>query len=100
MTALPATVDDVCPHDESLASGLVITHIRELIMRGALVAGQRLPPERELARRIGVSRPSIRGGLRSLRAKGVLTTRRGSGTYVADGPPTLDSEPLRFLAAL
>ena len=41
-----------------------------------------------------VSRPSLRAGLRSLAAKGVLVTRHGTGTFVADGPPTLDSEPL------
>jgi GntR family transcriptional repressor for pyruvate dehydrogenase complex len=85
---------------EGVASGLVIAHVRGLILRGELQPGQRLLPERELARQIGVSRPSVRAGLRSLRAKGVLTTRHGSGTFVSDGPPRLDSEPLNFLAAL
>lgn len=85
---------------ECLATELVISHIRGLILRGSLKPGERLPPERELARRIGVSRPSVRAGLRSLAAKGVLVTRRGAGTFVADGPPVLDSEPLSFLAAL
>ena len=42
----------------------------------------------------------MRAGLQSLVAKGVLVTRHGAGTSVADGPPTLDSEPLSFLAAL
>jgi len=101
MTSVHTAVDAIAPReDDRLVSELVITHIRELIMRGDLLPGQRLRPERELARRIGVSRPSIRAGLRALRAQGVLVTRRGSGTYVADGPPTLDSEPLEFLAAL
>jgi len=85
---------------EGLASGRVIRQIRDLILRGDLKPGQRLAPERELAEQIGVSRPSVRAGLRSLRAKGVLTTRHGSGTFVSDGPPILDSEPLSFLAAL
>jgi GntR family transcriptional repressor for pyruvate dehydrogenase complex len=85
---------------EGIASGRVIAHIRGLILGGELKPGQRLPPERELGRLIGVSRPSVRAGLRSLRSKGVLTTRHGSGTFVSDGPPTLDSEPLSFLAAL
>jgi GntR family transcriptional repressor for pyruvate dehydrogenase complex len=47
-----------------------------------------------------VSRPTIRAGLRALSAMGVIQSRHGSGTYISDGPPTLGSEPLRFLAAL
>jgi len=85
---------------EGLATELVIAHVRGLILRSEMRAGEQLPPERELARRIGVSRPSVRAGLRSLAAKGVLVTRHGAGTFVSDGPPVLDSEPLSFLAAL
>src|SRR5690606_33867599 len=70
------------------------------IEQGALRPGDRLPAERELALRVGVSRPSVRAGLRSLAAMAVLRTRHGSGTYVADGPPVLDSRPLRLLASL
>jgi GntR family transcriptional regulator, transcriptional repressor for pyruvate dehydrogenase complex len=47
-----------------------------------------------------VSRPSVRSGLRSLAAIGVVQTRHGSGTYITDGPPALDSAPLGMLAAL
>src|SRR5258706_4991569 len=78
----------------------VVSQMREVIARGELRPGDRLPPERELALRLGVSRPSIRAGLRSLIAMGILRARQGSGTYIAEGPPTLDSEPLRLLAAL
>jgi len=85
---------------EGLATGLVIAHVRGFLLRGELRPGEQLPGERELARRIGVSRPSVRAGLRSLAAKGVLVTRRGAGTFVSDGPPALDSEQLSFLAAL
>jgi GntR family transcriptional repressor for pyruvate dehydrogenase complex len=85
---------------EGLATEVVIAHVRGLILRGELRPGERLPPERGLARRIGISRPSLRAGLRSLAAKGVLVTRHGAGTFVSDGPPVLDSEPLSFLAAL
>src|SRR5207247_11187911 len=81
-------------------TALVITHVRGLLRRGKLRPGQQLPPERGLARRIGVSRPSVRAGLRSLAAKGLLVTRHGAGTFVAAGPPMLDSEPLSLLAAL
>src|SRR5439155_1090453 len=81
-------------------TALVITHVRGLLRRGKLSPGQQLPPERELARRIGVSRPSVRAALRSLAAKGLLVTRHGAGTFVAAGPPMLDSEPLSLLATL
>jgi GntR family transcriptional repressor for pyruvate dehydrogenase complex len=71
-----------------------------MIARGELGAGDRLPPERELAKQLGISRPSLRAGLRSLIAMGVLRSRHGSGTYIAEGPPELHSESLRLLAAL
>jgi len=78
----------------------VITYVRELIAKGELRQGDRLPAERDLATKLGVSRPTIRAGLRALSAMGVVKSRHGSGTYIPDGPPTLGSEPLRFLAAL
>jgi GntR family transcriptional regulator, transcriptional repressor for pyruvate dehydrogenase complex len=78
----------------------VVTHIRGLIERGELRPGDRLPAERHLAARLGVSRPSVRAGLRALSAMGVVQPRHGSGTYIPDGPPVLGSEPISFLAAL
>ena len=44
--------------------------------------------------------PTVRAGLRTLAALGVVRSRRGSGTYIPDGPPTLGAEALSFLAAL
>jgi GntR family transcriptional repressor for pyruvate dehydrogenase complex len=85
---------------DGLLSDVVVAHVRRQILRGELQRGARLPPERELVRSLGVSRTSVRGGLQALVAKGVLVTRHGAGTFVADGPPVLDSEPLSLLAAL
>lgn len=62
--------------------------------------GDRLPPERELATQLRISRPSLRAGLSSLISMGVLKSRQGAGTFLVDGPPALDSEPLRLLAEL
>jgi GntR family transcriptional repressor for pyruvate dehydrogenase complex len=84
--------------DDSAAQ--VVAHVRELIDRGALGPGARLPPERDLAAQVGVSRPTVRAGLRTLAALGVVRSRRGSGTYIPEGPPTLGAEALSFLAAL
>lgn len=78
----------------------VITYVRDLIARGELRPGDRLPAERDLALELRVSRPTIRAGLRALAAMGVVVSKHGSGTYIPDGPPILGSEPLRFLAAL
>ncbi len=85
---------------DGVTAELVVQHVRGLIERGELRPGDRLPAERELAVQLGVSRPSVRAGLRSLAAIGVLQTRHGAGTFITDGPPTLGSEPLSFLAAL
>ena len=78
----------------------VVGFVRDLIDRGRLHPGDRLPAERDLAVQIGVSRPSVRAGLHALAAMGVVQSRHGSGTYIPDGPPSLGSEPLSFLAAL
>src|SRR4051794_38027546 len=79
---------------------LVVDAVRGQIERGQLRSGQRLPPERELAARLGVSRPSVRTGLRPLATMGIGRSRHGSGTYVTDGPPRLDVRPLRLLSVL
>jgi GntR family transcriptional repressor for pyruvate dehydrogenase complex len=49
---------------------------------------------------MGVSRPSLRSGLRTLQAMGIITSRRGAGTFIVEGPPHLGKAPLQFLAAL
>ena len=73
-----------------------------MIQRGELQHGDRLPPERDLAKMLGVSRPTLRAGIRSLSAVGVLQSKQGAGTFVveADESPTLDSSPLSLMAAL
>ena len=78
----------------------VVAHVRALIDRGSLRPGDRLPAERDLASRIGVSRPTVRAGLHALAAMGVVRSRHGSGTFIPAGPPALAPEPLSFLAAL
>ncbi len=85
---------------EVAAAELVVRHVRERIDRGDIGPGDRLPAERELALQVGVSRPSVRAGLRALAAMGVVQSRHGAGTFIRGGPPSLGSEPLSFLAAL
>ena len=65
-------------------SSAVVRQIEQLILRGILRPGERLPAERELAERTGVSRPSLRDAIKALQDAGLLTARPGAGIYVAD----------------
>lgn len=65
-------------------SAVVRRQIELLILRGILRPGERLPGERELAERMGVSRPSLREAVAELQADGLITARAGSGIYVAE----------------
>ena len=57
--------------------------ISDLIASGEFVPGQRLPGERELARQLGVSRPSVREALIALEVEGKVEVRVGSGVFVS-----------------
>jgi GntR family transcriptional repressor for pyruvate dehydrogenase complex len=65
-------------------STAVTRQIEKLILQGILRPGERLPAERDLAEKLGVSRPSLREAVAELQDKGLLTTRAGAGIYVAD----------------
>ena len=70
--------------DAEKLSQSVVHQIERLILQGILRPAERLPSERELAERMGVSRPSLREAVAELEAAGLLVTRAGSGIYVAD----------------
>lgn len=63
----------------------IADQIRSLVRSGEYTAGQRLPPERDLARQLGVSRPSVREALIALEVEGLVEVRIGSGIYVVGG---------------
>jgi GntR family transcriptional regulator, transcriptional repressor for pyruvate dehydrogenase complex len=96
----PGPRGPVSGHQAEGGTGQVVAYVRDLIERGELKPGDRLPAERDLATEIGVSRPTIRAGLRTLAAMGVVRSRHGSGTYIPEGPPALNTDALSFLAAL
>jgi GntR family transcriptional regulator, transcriptional repressor for pyruvate dehydrogenase complex len=66
-----------------------IQQVRQLIVTGQLVPGQRLPPEPELAESLGTSRGTVREAVRALVTARVLDVRRGDGTYVTSLRPEL-----------
>lgn len=80
----------------------VVANLREMIHRGEIKAGDKLPPERDLAQLLNVSRPTLRAGIRSLVAIGVLQSKQGAGTFVVgnEGPPSLDGNQLKLLVSL
>jgi GntR family transcriptional repressor for pyruvate dehydrogenase complex len=78
----------------------VVNHVRSLIENGTLQPGDKIPPERELARDLKISRASLRTGIGYLAAMGVMKIRHGVGTFVADGPPDLGKASLSFMGAL
>ena len=65
-------------------SQAVMRQIELLILRGILRPGERLPAERDLAEKLGVSRPSLREAIGALQDDGLLTSKAGAGVYVAD----------------
>ena len=62
----------------------IADQIAALIEAGEYSAGARLPPERDLAKQLGVSRPSVREALIALEVEGYVEVRMGSGVYVLD----------------
>lgn len=64
----------------------IAEQLRGLIVGGEFEAGTRLPAERDLAKQLGVSRPSVREALIALEVEGWVEVRTGSGIYVQPGP--------------
>ena len=63
-------------------------------------AGDRLPPERDLAEILGVSRASLRGALKAFQVMGVLEVRQGSGNYLSAEATQILEQPARTLVPL
>jgi DNA-binding FadR family transcriptional regulator len=64
----------------------IAEQLRVLIRQGEFAPGTRLPAERDLARQLGVSRPSVREALIALEVEGWVEVRSGSGVYAQDRP--------------
>jgi GntR family transcriptional repressor for pyruvate dehydrogenase complex len=75
------------PMQEPNASleGRIVDYIRDLVERGELTPGTRLPPERELAAQLGVSRTVLREALHTLAALGLVESLHGRGVFITGG---------------
>jgi len=82
--------------DPSRTADDVIDQVEMLILEGVVRPGDRLPGEREVARQFDISRPIVRDALKELESRGLVITRPGGGTHVADvigevfTPPVMD----------
>lgn len=97
MTRRPSRAGDPAGRSQS---EVVVDGIKSMITAGALSAGSRLPVENDLADELGVSRGSLREGVRALALLGVLETRQGDGTYVTSLDPAILLAPLAVLVDL
>jgi GntR family transcriptional repressor for pyruvate dehydrogenase complex len=77
-----------------------IGKIKDMLIRGELKAGDRLPPEKELSESLGLSRSSLREAVKALELIRVLDVRRGDGTYVTSLDAKLLNEAVAFVVEL
>lgn len=77
-----------------------ILRIKEMLLAGDLRPGDRLPPEKELSEKLGLSRNSLREAVKALELINVLDVRRGDGTYVTSLEPRLLLEAIGFVVDL
>lgn len=104
---MPGAVDNVIRHADSALwkpikeagslSDRVVARIRDLLAEEHLEPGDRLPPEREMARLLGVSRPVLREAVKTLEAQGQLLVRHGQGVFVAESAESLTRQRLENL---
>ena len=100
-----STITDLPSGEQLVASApsqsdVVVQGIKAMITSGQLGAGSRLPVEKDLAIELGVSRGSLREGVRALCIMGVLETRQGDGTYVTALDAGLLLAPMGFMIDL
>jgi GntR family transcriptional regulator, transcriptional repressor for pyruvate dehydrogenase complex len=76
----------------------LVEHLRAFVVEAGLSAGDRLPSERELAERLGVSRASVRQAIVALEVQGILEVKHGGGTFLRTA--RVDTLPLAQLADL
>jgi len=93
-------VDDIFSRiTHSRTADEIVDQVERLILDGVLRVGDRLPGERDLSRQFAVSRPILRDALKTLEERGLLVSRHGGGTFVADVIGPIFSQPVLDLIA-
>ena len=87
------------PVDHQKTADAAVEQIENLILKGVLRSGDRLPSERDLAEQMKVSRPVLRGALKILEDRNLIEARRGGGTFVCDLIGPIFSEAIIELIA-
>ncbi len=86
------------PADNTSTARTIARRLEQLILNGELAPESRIPSERQLAERLGVSRSMIREALKTLQGRGIIETRHGQGSFVSGILPEVgDSSPLMHL---
>ena len=80
-------------------SDVITEQLESMILDGTLLAGQKLPPERELALEFDVSRPSLREAIGNLQARGLVERKQGGGTFVNRNLNSAMTDPLMDLVS-
>lgn len=72
----------------------IVERLEQMILEGLFPVGSKLPAERKLAEQFGVSRPSLREALKKLSARGLVISKQGGGTFVAETVGKLFKDPI------
>ncbi|MFT6954235.1 MAG: GntR family transcriptional repressor for pyruvate dehydrogenase complex [Glaciecola sp.] len=80
-------------------SDVITERLESMILDGTLVAGEKLLPERLLAEKFQVSRPSLREAIQNLQAKGLIERKQGGGTFIKKNLSAKMTDPLLALVA-
>jgi GntR family transcriptional repressor for pyruvate dehydrogenase complex len=80
-------------------SEVITERLESMILDGTLTAGEKLLPERLLAEKFQVSRPSLREAIQNLTAKGLIERKQGGGTFVSKSLNKAMTDPLMDLVA-
>lgn len=82
------------PVKQAKLSDVILARLEDMIVSGSLQAGEKLLPERELAKQFEVSRPSLREAIQKLETKGLVIRKQGGGTFVCENILGGLSDPL------
>lgn len=90
----------ITPVDRYNVTELVVDRLRSLLEKGILKPGSKLPPELEMTKLLGISRPSLRQAYKALNILGIIRAVPGDGTYINESPSKALSVPLTFLMVM